>query len=998
MEPASLYRLNETQWSFKKGEKEIRLSTPGFANRADDYQLAEKIQEFIRSLPSLDSWIAWEYPSLKKGGNPDLQGRWQIREVTAEEFRKFQDGSIIYKRDFADPGVRIFSIEPMSRLRALSLALQRLFPFLQGLPESTKKMALPFDARNPTAMFFQGGSFQDPFTRLSERALQRYESPFISEHKTRGSYHFTLEDGILSLRHNSRLNHSQGTNEAVTAFRDYLRKSFEWRTLRTTPEGFEADLRAYPETFDLQRPRSREDQFLGYLKETYGIDFEEMLKEKRPLLPDHVYKCNIAACQAEMAYLESFYGRLENRLKGNLQGNDAIALPSSKALNEYLERQGAGRFFSLKEIEGIYRSFSNSGEAGNLGGLRRYLASFASIPSAPENALGKEPFAKLPAPEKSMILRPFASGSLAARALATRPTPGGLVEERGRKGPEKGDFAGSGSFAIGSKAIHYLNPQSLHRLMEILSPPFSPKSGVPETFFTGRKIVHFAISGYKTLGDKGEYDPCRNSSELLHVFPDLRKGPSLNHSELLAHVVAKKALHQCYPARGSQSESEWRVGRMIPFFDEGAVARWYYVDGYLNDGKGDVNYILIPASRGYLDAKGSRVAADIRFEKRAPLVKLYRSTASDPEAESSIESILADLNPKQVGSLDFNRGDQYERPYFQKCTMPVWAGYLAAGKAELAAVAFLESLSQKNRKDLSANGKEENLLQLLEWQGRMTKKQAEAVYQSFKKRVGPEALRAFFTETAAGAEWAKSNKIAQDVYFIGHSLGGALSQNAFYHFGPKEGRIPLAGCRFKCFAFDPPGGVGRTENEDFLQFGRKHRELFKALGQTWEILYQCEYQDFIPQGGAAWLGISKETHTDADWLDITGVLFKPLSSAQSKEITTLPTHGRRFRHLTPEEAKTEYEALPLSVQELHAFKDAYWLPLELRLKFGFFVTTPRLSEAIRQRIGGTFIFYMIWLKKQWDDLWRREDKRQDASGVTFFQMKTSEYGEERHGV
>jgi len=49
-----------------------------------------------------------------------------------------------------------------------------------------------------------------------------------------------------------------------------------------------------------------------------------------------------------------------------------------------------------------------------------------------------------------MILRSFASGSLAATVLATRPTPGGLVEEQGRKWPEKGDFAGSGSIAIGS--------------------------------------------------------------------------------------------------------------------------------------------------------------------------------------------------------------------------------------------------------------------------------------------------------------------------------------------------------------------------------------------------------------------------------------------------------------------------------------------------------------------------------------------------------------------
>ena len=50
-----------------------------------------------------------------------------------------------------------------------------------------------------------------------------------------------------------------------------------------------------------------------------------------------------------------------------------------------------------------------------------------------------------------MILKPFASGSIAATVYATRPTPSGLGEENGRKGPQKGDFYGRMSFAIASE-------------------------------------------------------------------------------------------------------------------------------------------------------------------------------------------------------------------------------------------------------------------------------------------------------------------------------------------------------------------------------------------------------------------------------------------------------------------------------------------------------------------------------------------------------------------
>ena len=84
-------------------------------------------------------------------------------------------------------------------------------------------------------------------------------------------------------------------------------------------------------------------------------------------------------------------------------------------------------------------------------------------PQEIRNNLHMEAVAKLLCPEKSMILRPFASGSIAAAVHATRPTPCGLAEEDGRKGPQKGDFSGRMSFATASAGKAPSLPAIAHR-------------------------------------------------------------------------------------------------------------------------------------------------------------------------------------------------------------------------------------------------------------------------------------------------------------------------------------------------------------------------------------------------------------------------------------------------------------------------------------------------------------------------------------------------------
>jgi hypothetical protein len=919
-----LHRIDETHWKFQKGSEEFRIVTPGLPDRSSDYALARKIAEYIEEQELIGPSALVDCSGLR----PELAKQWQIADATQSYFQNLQKGSIIYRHEFTDLGIRVFEAGPASTWDGVSMFFQRWLPFLQSAPPLRPKWTAPYARGEIEKTFFEKGLFRDPFTELAEKALQSDETPFVSEHRSAGSYRYSLADGKLQLVPSSHPLDPDASRAALGAFREYLRRVFNWHSIRNDAKGLEADLRAYSRAFDDGALPAAEDQLFGYLKETYEIDFDRMMKEGKPLLPDHVYKCNIAVNQIDMAYLESLFLRLDHVLKPALTTSvDRVHFSSVEAFHAFLKEQGIDLYFSLREIWGMYHSFARFSEEKSCSALKRYLATFLFLP---------------------------------------------LIHRSGQ-----GDD------------VRKLTPQAFHRLMEmafagseLLDDPKTPRA---ESFFTGRKITHLAISGYKTMGDKSIFDPCRNGAELLHIFPGLRSGDRDSHYELLAHVVAKKALQSCLPSRTIPGEKEWRVGRLIPFSDDKGITQWYYVDGYLNDRRGDVNYVLIPASRGYLAGGCSDPRANVVHEKRAPLIKLYRSTASDAEAESSTDSLLADVNPNKVGSLDFDRGDEYERAYFQRCTMPLWAGYLIHGDVEKAARYFLQIGSDENPPRQDAQGKEECIVSLIAWQKKCPLEEASQLFSSFKKLVGEEALRIFLSQTAQGAEWARENKVAQDIDFVGHSLGAALAQAALYHFGAREDRIPLSGCNFRCFAFDPPGGVTAQESDRFLQFGREHRSLLAALNQRWELHYRFEYQDFVPQGGPTWLGVSEKGDEDADWLQLTGTLYQPLPTARTPEITTAPTHGRRFLHTDP---TGEYRIVPLSAQELYDFKHSLWLSLDLRAKFGFLLTTPRLTEElIRKPIGGTLGYSYLWLKKLWSG-WASEPRSviEDPSGVTFFSL------------
>lgn len=960
MSAKPLYRLDETLWcfSFMPGNanfpEKIYIQTPGFSNRAVDYELADVISDALSQAPNFATAMTQGVDlSKEKKASTEIQKKWELCDTSEAWSKKLQKGSF-YNHSFNSLKTRVIELRPASYYQKATNAFSSGIAYLVSwvwtrhpYVKTTVQRQLVWQEGAWQESLINNGAFTDPFTSLAKEALQTDETSFVSEQPCTGSYRFELKNNLLRLvpiADGSAMNTTvDDIRAAVVAYRDYLKKTFAWRILDSIEKKFQEQLEAYPQVFNT--PYEPEEQLMGYLQCTLGIDFELMIKEGKPLLPDHVFKCNIAVNNIEMPRVESLFLRIDRLLK-SAKYADNIPLDTPSQWMAFLISIKVDSYFSLREIRGMYCSFRgrNGDKKPTSAQFREYIASFNFMKDL-------------------------------------QPSLNELI--------------------FGDK-IRDLTPRAFHQLMEILlvdtdliDLPFSQR-GAQDNFWTGRKIVHLGICGYKTMGNKKVFDPARNRFELLHIYRTLAQGNWNMLSELLAHVVVKKSLWSHYPARSldnppDPANRERRVALLIPFPDQGGEKRWYYVDGLLNDGGGDFNYVLVPACKGYVEDETSNDR--LMTSKRVPLIKLYRSTASDGEAESSIDTLLADTNPKKIGALDFKRGDEYEVSYFNRCTIPVWVGYLISGKVA-EAVATFQALPTKKVDVKSMSTQPEDKIDMLKrflvWQMARAQKispedapeRAQNVLQAFIQGVGQENFETYLTTSLQAMEWEKQ-KLAQDVLFIGHSLGGALSQSGCYHFGAEQDRIPLFGCIYRCITYDSPG-VTLSEARGFIQFGRRHKVLLKSLSQRWEINFQFEFQDLVPEGGTCFLGVQDHEPGDEEWLKIEGSVCKPAETAQDLTITTTPTHGRRFWQA---QQGQDYVRTILTLQHLNDLKQSWLLSRELRGMFGYRLTTPRISEIIRRGIPGTAAFTYFWTKKQIKSLASPVNKEADKDGVEFFTYK-----------
>lgn len=203
-----------------------------------------------------------------------------------------------------------------------------------------------------------------------------------------------------------------------------------------------------------------------------------------------------------------------------------------------------------------------------------------------------------------------------------------------------------------------LSPEQFQKLYAMLAFTEEEK----EQHYTGRKIFSPIDSSY-TIGGMKSYKPWIDQHELIQECTRLIDCPTWEaYQEQLGHVVVKKHLLRVPP------EGQARLGALIPAPPAvpGGQVRYYSVVGCISNGA-NLHYILQSACR----------------DPSLPIIKLYRSTSSNPYAINAKDTVVNDLNHlNSPGYLGIKDLDKYEREFFKKCTIPVWAGYLLKAKNE----------------------------------------------------------------------------------------------------------------------------------------------------------------------------------------------------------------------------------------------------------------------------------------------------------------------------
>lgn len=409
--------------------------------------------------------------------------------------------------------------------------------------------------------------------------------------------------------------------------------------------------------------------------------------------------------------------------------------------------------------------------------------------------------------------------------------------------------------ACQGKKIELLDLATFQTIVKILAPPTDGDS-----LYTGRKITDPIQGSYTRTKFVFTFSPWQDQQELLQVFEEL-KGAKTNESfyELLAKVVVKKSLMR------SNGDTTWRVGELIP----GPKGVWYFVHQAV-DAHGKVFYTLLPAHRDY--------------DRSAPEILLYRSTASDPYAQGGAASVLSDLNPHKLPGVDARKlGKKEEEEFFKKFTAPMWLVY------------YEKSI---NTNFMNWKKKQQFLI-----------KAAKLLGIEVNPQDSTQKLEQIIREKAnASDEWDSTkktfkNKSLRPVAILGDSLGGALAQNAITTHISHPKRAPLTS--MMCFSHSAPviKQEGKYGCKEFKKFKEGYENDFPGI---LKILHVWVQYDLIPTALRYWhrnkdgsqtkrqgahLGYNTKSTAKCEAI---GYFFSSRPEATAPEITSFISHEKRF--------------------------------------------------------------------------------------------------------
>lgn len=898
------------------GIKRIDVATPINLQGSGGYQLARRVCDWV-----LANCKTLSQSILEKGvviriqdTNKNLAGDWLVRYKTEEGCLTKVKNLIPFFASTPSKTIVPLTVEPSVGVAATvaSLFTSVFTPQAQAVAE-TPPSPTSSDVQLTIAERVKKPHFGDEFTQLATRALQRIEKHWVYSSIHRGQTRFIASpQGFLSLEEipsdPTAPNTSAGmTKEAVRLYKQFLITEFGQRTVE-------------------------------YIQHALKIDFDTL-----PMLyPDHVFKCNIAALDVHMQDADLLFQKLRQlqTVKQELE-TTAVEQPFTDL---FMDTQG----FSLREIRGLHNIMKKklNKEAPTIKDFYEFINALLPGEISESRQLPITQFNTL-----LSIIMPTQEDHRRAytgREIIDRPIMG----------------------------FHTMGDQN----------DISPTRDVHEHHQIFEDIKKMSMSGFfEALGHVSVKKTALRSRPLPST--NTLEQRSNSHSEtlrqrdlLLAQVETDNLLFpnstiepQSQRESISKRSFNWYTGMLLPApSDVTGEERWYYVEAIIDDNQGLVQHILRPACDHY-------TYIDKRYTgglpKPLPIIFVCRSTNSATNGISSYDSLQADLNPFGApGSLNPYASKQYQLSYLQPRTIPLWVGYLLRAQASHQSMVNNPQLEPILKEEITSKIKKYLLRSLKLAQDEETKQTIpnQEIIKKFTSIISTleeTDSSAVQSENASQDPYANvikqleqhadtlqelpKYKIEQDIAYVGHSLGGALSQQFLHHYGPKLNRIPSKGSTFICYSSDGPATDVQNDVE-FMEFGRVHRKVLSFVNQRkWIIQHQLEYGDFVPQSGGNHLGTEGYSNPkNKSWLDFSAAIFRPLPTAVVKEICAAPTHGRRLVKGLPNGPKegVDYMSTTLTQAQLYKFDHAWLLGSELANIFGYAVlSSPKLTEWIRQK-------------------------------------------------
>jgi len=357
IDPNEFYRIDERTWSLFRdieGERrEIRFNIPKTKEEKDKVALLKTLEQTFTTAYSTEL----SQKRLQTGFNFKID-RKHCKKTT---YRIQQQKELSYPTKLFHKTVNriwpyAYSEMPNKKIITLNVTQPGIFKRILNTIFCVKNSVYTFkkkELESPTLRFTGSDSFQssftDPFTKLSTWCFQTIESDtnFIMHKQHRGAYRLVLSDvGLLQLEKIGTTTQTpQQNRHTVQVYKSFLEKEYG-------------------------------EEIVEQILTLCGIDLDAMIQGSRPLLPDHVFKCNIAACNIEMPHVEALWKKLQSAneivkdQKGNSEAWKDIMANEISSLDKLCE------LFSIRELRGLERVIQDKYCNCSLALLARFLTDY----------------------------------------------------------------------------------------------------------------------------------------------------------------------------------------------------------------------------------------------------------------------------------------------------------------------------------------------------------------------------------------------------------------------------------------------------------------------------------------------------------------------------------------------------------------------------------------------------------------------------------------------